>query len=70
MQYSPRERRSRFSALEKKGIVEETYEKGGSVSYIARQYGMPPCLLYQTFSPSNMLKWRDTEGHIRNEEFV
>jgi transposase-like protein len=32
-------RRSRFPALEKKRIVEETYEKGSSVSYVARQYG-------------------------------
>ena len=32
-------RRSRFPALEKKRIVEETYAKGSSVSYVARQYG-------------------------------
>jgi transposase len=40
-------RRSRFPALEKKRIVEETYEKGSSVSYVARQYGVSPSLLYQ-----------------------
>lgn len=40
-------RRSRFPALEKKRIVEETYEKGSSVSYVARQYGISPSLLYQ-----------------------
>lgn len=47
IQSSRRGRRSRFSALEKKRIVEETYEKGSSVSYVARQYGISPCLLYQ-----------------------
>jgi len=40
-------RRSRFPALEKKRIVEETYEKGSSVSYVARRYGVSPSLLYQ-----------------------
>ena len=40
-------RRNRFPALEKKRIVEETYEKGSSVSYVARQYGVSPSLLYQ-----------------------
>ena len=40
-------RRSRFPALEKKRIVEETYAKGSSVSYVARQYGVSPSLLYQ-----------------------
>lgn len=47
IQFGPRERRSRFSALEKKRIVEETYVKGSSVSYVARQYGVSPSLLYQ-----------------------
>lgn len=42
-----RGRRSRFTALEKKRIVEETYEQGSSVSYVARQNGVSPCLLYQ-----------------------
>ena len=40
-------RRNRFPALEKKRIVEETYEKGSSVSYVARRYGVSPSLLYQ-----------------------
>ena len=40
-------RRNRFPALEKKRIVEETYAKGSSVSYVARQYGVSPSLLYQ-----------------------
>ena len=40
-------RRNRFPALEKKRIVEETYEKGSSVSYVARRYGVSTSLLYQ-----------------------
>jgi transposase len=47
IQMGHRGRRSRFPALEKKRIVEETYEKGSSVSYVARQYGVSPSLLYQ-----------------------
>jgi transposase len=52
-----RGRRSRYSALEKKRIVEETYEQGSSVSYVARQRGVSLCLLY---------KWRKSmeEGAI------
>lgn len=33
-------KRRRFSALEKKRLVEETYEAGNSVSYVARQNGV------------------------------
>lgn len=44
---SGRGRRSRFPALEKQRIVEETYQQGSSVSYVARQHGVSPCLLYQ-----------------------
>ena len=47
IQYTRRGRRSRFSALEKKRIVEETYEKGSSVTYVARLHSVSPCLLYQ-----------------------
>jgi len=47
IQIGSRGRRGRFSALEKKSIVEETYVKGSSVSYVARQYGVSPRLLYQ-----------------------
>ena len=36
----------RFSALEKKRIVEETYVSGSSVSYVARQHDISPGLLY------------------------
>lgn len=39
--------RRRFSALEKKRIVEETYETGSSVSYVARRYKITPALLYK-----------------------
>jgi len=47
IQYTLRGRRSRFSALEKKRIVEQTYEKGSSVSYVARLHSVSPGLLYQ-----------------------
>lgn len=39
--------RRRYSALEKKHIVEETYAQGSSVSYVARQHGITPGLLYK-----------------------
>lgn len=34
------ERRRRWSIYEKKAIVEETYEQGKSVSYVARKHGI------------------------------
>jgi transposase len=34
------ERRRRWSVFEKKAIVEETYEAGKSVSYVARKHGI------------------------------
>ena len=34
------ERRRRWSIYEKKAIVEETYETGKSVSYVARKHGI------------------------------
>ncbi len=40
-------KRRRYPALEKKRIVEETYEPGSSVSYVARQHGLRPGLLYK-----------------------
>ena len=43
------ERRRRWSAFEKKSIVEETYEAGKSVSYVARKHGI---------SPSQLFLWR------------
>lgn len=39
--------RRRFSALEKKRMVEETYKLGSSVSAVARQYKITPGLLYK-----------------------
>jgi transposase len=39
--------RRRFTALEKKQYVEETYYAGSSVSYVARQNGITPSLLYK-----------------------
>jgi transposase len=43
----PRTRRRRFSALEKKQIVEETLQPGSSVSLVARLNGISPSLLYK-----------------------
>jgi len=43
------ERRRRWSAYEKKAIIEETYEPGQTVSSVARKYG---------FSPSQLFLWR------------
>ena len=42
-----RSHRRRFAALEKRQIVEETYQPGSSVSYVARQHGISPGLLYK-----------------------
>ena len=39
--------RRRYTALEKKHFVEETYRPGNSVSYVARQNGITPSLLYK-----------------------
>lgn len=43
------ERRRRWSAYEKKSIIEETYEPGQTVSSVARKYGI---------SPSQLFLWR------------
>ena len=43
------ERRRRWSAFEKKAIVEESFEAGKTVSSVARQYGL---------SPSQLFAWR------------
>lgn len=39
--------RRHYPALEKKRIVDETYEPGSSISYVARQNGITPGLLYK-----------------------
>ena len=38
--------RKRWSAIEKQQIVNETYQSGASVSYVARKYGIPPSQLF------------------------
>jgi transposase len=43
------QRRRRWSVFEKKAIVEETYETGKSVSYVARKHGI---------SASQVFLWR------------
>lgn len=60
------QKRKRWTAHEKQQIVNETYQAGVSVSYIARRHGLPPSQLFQ---------WRklmETGGLIamKNEEKV
>lgn len=40
------QRRRRWAPAEKKRIVEETYEPGHSVSYVARRHGISPAQLF------------------------
>lgn len=40
------QRRRRWAPAEKKAMVEETYEQGHSVSYVARKYGLSPSQLF------------------------
>jgi transposase len=40
------EKRRKWSAHEKRTIVDETYQPGMSVSYIARKYGIAPSQLF------------------------
>ncbi|WP_148339230.1 IS3 family transposase [Aquicella siphonis] len=44
--YSNTQRRKRWSAIEKHKIVQETYQPGATVSYIARKHGIPPSQLF------------------------
>ena len=44
------ERRRRWSAVEKRAIIEETYVPGMNVSLVARKYDI---------SPSQLFKWRN-----------
>lgn len=39
-------KRRRWTALEKRQIIEETYQAGVSVSYVARKHGIPPSQLF------------------------
>ena len=41
------QRRRRWSAGEKKSMIEETYEPGFSVSSVARKYGISPSQLFE-----------------------
>jgi len=43
---SEKHRRRRWTAHEKRAIVEETYQPGISVSYVARRHGIPPNQLF------------------------
>jgi transposase len=40
------QRRKRWAAIEKHKIVQETYQPGATVSYIARKHGIPPSQLF------------------------
>ncbi len=40
------QRRKRWAAIEKQQIVQETYQPGATVSYIARKHGIPPSQLF------------------------
>lgn len=40
------ERRRRWAPAEKKAIVDETYQPGMSVSFVARKHGIPPSQVF------------------------
>ena len=40
------QRRKSWAAIEKHKIVQETYQAGATVSYVARKYGIPPSQLF------------------------
>lgn len=40
------QRRKRWAAIEKQKIVQETYQPGATVSYIARKHDIPPSQLF------------------------
>jgi len=44
--YHNTQRRKRWAAIEKHAIVQETYQAGATVSYIARKHGIPPSQLF------------------------
>ncbi len=44
--YHNTSRRKRWTAIEKHNIVQETYQPGATVSYIARKHGIPPSQLF------------------------
>ena len=40
------QRRKRWATIEKQKIVQETYQQGATVSYVARKHGIPPSQLF------------------------
>jgi transposase len=44
--YHNTQRRKRWAAIEKHKIVQETYQPGATVSYVARKHGIPPSQLF------------------------
>lgn len=44
--YTNSPRRKRWAAIEKHKIVQETYQSGATVSYVARKHGIPPSQLF------------------------
>jgi len=40
------QRRKRWAPIEKHKIIQETYQPGATVSYIARKHGIPPSQLF------------------------
>lgn len=40
------ERRRRWAPAEKKSIIDETYQPGMTVSYVARKHGIPPSQVF------------------------
>ena len=44
--FSNTQRRKRWAIIEKHKIVQETYQPGATVSYIARKHGIPPSQLF------------------------
>lgn len=44
--YTSTQRKKRWAAIEKHKIVQETYQTGATVSYVARKHGIPPSQLF------------------------
>jgi len=59
-------RRKRWTPIEKQRIVQETYQLGVTVSYVARKHGIPPS---QLFYWRNMMEIGALTS-IKNEEAV
>lgn len=61
------ERRRKWSVEEKRQIIEETYQKGSSVSQVARKYGITPS---QLFYWRRMMESGAIKGISSGEELV